>query len=89
MGFALLLKGETMKRLGIATILLLCGGCLLSTGCMWTQTGSSEWGWKQETKWAFYQETDHHTEDEEASFEADFKGLVNHLIDLREDEPSE
>lgn len=77
-----------MKRLWFVPLLLL-GGCLL-TGCMWKQVGSSEWGWKQETKWAFYQDTDQHTEDEWSSFDGDFKAFVNHLIDLRKDEqPSE
>jgi len=76
------------KRLWFVPLLLLLGGCLLSTGCMWRQTGSSEWGWKQESRSGFYQETKPHTEDEWASFEANLEALVNHFIDLRE-EPNE
>lgn len=75
------------KRLLFIPLLLL-GGCLL--GCSYKQVGTSEWGWKQETRWSFYQETKPHSEDEQASFNVDLEALVNHFIDLRKDEePSE
>jgi len=55
---------------------LLC----LSAGCAYTQKGTSEWGFKQETSWSVYQRT---TTDE-ATFKADLQPVIDYLIQLRD-----
>ena len=71
-----------MRRIAIPLLLLL-GGCL--TGCSYEQKGNSEWGLKHTSTWAFFHETQKASDDQVASFEADFKPLVEHVLDLRVD----
>ena len=71
-----------MRRIAIPLLLLL-GGCLM--GCHYSQHGNSEWGLKHTSTWAFYQDTEKASDDQKAKFDADFKPLVEHVLDLRVD----
>lgn len=70
------------RRLSVVS-LVLTGGFLM--GCGYKQHGNSEWGLKHTSTWAFFHETQKAADDQVASFEADFKPLVEHVLDLRVD----
>ena len=72
-----------MRRIAMPLLLLL-GGYLM--GCSYKQRGNSEWDLKHTSTWAFYHDTEKASNDQVASFEADFKPLVEHVLDLRVDD---